>query len=65
MTTSSPQRDRHPRTQQHPHVLEAPSQLACLVCGHHALSPTHPTEARAPAPDRWFCLTCGAHRVLP
>lgn len=63
MTQTSPYRD-DPQAAQQSHVLGSPSQLACQVCGHHALNQTTPTERQADEPDRLFCLLCGAHRAL-
>lgn len=64
MTRTSPQRD-DPRVPQQPHVLGSPSELACLVCGHHALSQPQSIELGKREPERLFCLLCGAHRMLP
>ena len=45
-----------------PSVLGTPSELACTVCGHHALSRNAPHELASV--DRLYCLLCGAHRLL-
>lgn len=43
-------------------ALGTPSELACAVCGHHALSRNGPHELASA--DRLYCLLCGAHRLL-
>lgn len=45
-------------------VLGNPSQLACEVCGHDALSEHAPHESGTAPSGRLFCLVCGAHRLL-
>ena len=40
------------------------SELACGVCGHHALDEDSPHEFAQNLTDRLICQVCGAHRLL-
>ncbi|MDR7302785.1 hypothetical protein [Haloactinomyces albus] len=40
-----------------------PSEVACEVCGHHALEEATPHEYATGLSDRLVCGVCGAHHI--
>lgn len=54
----------HPADPQMTATLSVESQLACGVCGHHALTESPDHDPSDDPRDRLICQICGAHRLV-
>ncbi|MBK0866871.1 MAG: hypothetical protein IJH84_10515 [Saccharopolyspora sp.] len=54
----------HPADPQLAPTLSLESQLACGVCGHHALTESADHDRADDPRDRLICQICGAHRLV-